>query len=162
MKVCRIWLIVLLCAFAVKAQTESVRVKLEAIYDGDTITVSDASKRDFKIRLIGIDAPELAQKFGDKARKKLAKLLKADKNNIVVKAFGVDRDKRILGQVFVGETDVNLELLKLGCAWFYDSRGFGRENLKFYKAVFESARSERLGLFAKKNAQDPKEFRKKN
>lgn len=138
-----------------------MRVQLISVHDGDTITVADASKNRFVIRLIGIDAPELKQKFGDKSRKALVKILKTDKNNLVVKVFGKDRNRRILAQIFAAETDANLELLKLGAAWFYDSREMKREDWKIYKAAFEAARGEKLGLFTDDAAQNPKEFRQR-
>lgn len=153
--------IIFLLSLTGAAQREIVRVKLVDVHDGDTMTVSDESKHHFKIRLIGIDAPELAQKFGDKSRKALKKLLKTDKDNIIVRVFGKDRSDRILAQIFVGETDVNLELLRRGLAWFYDSRDLKKEDLKIYKTAFESAREAKHGLFAKEDSEEPKEFRKK-
>jgi endonuclease YncB( thermonuclease family) len=44
------------------------------VHDGDTITVLDANKTQRKIRLAGIDAPELKQAFGNRAKKNLAEL----------------------------------------------------------------------------------------
>lgn len=145
----------------VAAQTEIVRVKLVSVYDGDTITVADGSRKKFKVRLIGIDAPELRQKFGYKSRGRLKKLLKSEKNDLRVEAFGIDRNKRILGRIFAGETDLNLELLQSGYAWFYDSPDLGKEDLKIYRDAFDTAKTEKRGLFANEEAEDPKEFRRK-
>src|SRR5687767_3838940 len=46
-----------------------------AIHDGDTITVLDAEKRQHKVRLEGIDAPEEHQAFGARAKEALGKKL---------------------------------------------------------------------------------------
>jgi micrococcal nuclease len=143
------------------SQTETVRVKVETVHDGDSLTVSDASKRSFKIRLIGIDAPELKQDFGGKARKQLKKLLKLDKKNIIVKPFGLDRYNRILALIFVGGLNVNLELLKNGSAWVYDSKELGKEQSGIYAEAMSEARRKKIGLWKDDGAVEPKEFRKK-
>ncbi len=154
--------LLLFFVYSAFSQTESVRVAVEDVHDGDTITVSDASDNIFKIRLIGIDAPELAQDFGNKAQTELKKLLKRDKKNIIVKPFGLDRNNRILAQVFVGDLDVNLELLKMGFAWFYDSHPLGKERLKIYLEAMNEAKENKLGLWKNEDATDPKDWRKKN
>ena len=139
------------------AQTEFVRVKVIDVHDGDTITVSDATKRTFRIRLIGIDTPELEQKDGEWARKELSKILQRDKKNVIVKTVKLDRFDRILAQVFVGEIDVNLELLKLGLAWIYE---LDWKVPKEYHEAFQKARKEKLGLFKRDEAIHPSEFRR--
>lgn len=154
------FLVIFFLFYSAFSQSEAVRVKVESVHDGDTITVSDASNRSFKIRLIGIDAPELEQDFGEKARKQLQKLLKLDKKNIIVKPFGLDRYNRILALVFVGDLNVNLELLKNGAAWVYESKELGNEQLKIYTQAMNEARRKKLGLWNDDGAVEPKEFRK--
>lgn len=46
-----------------------------AVSDGDTITVFDAEKQQHKIRLMGIDAPEKSQAFGDRSKSSLSRLV---------------------------------------------------------------------------------------
>ncbi len=43
---------------------DELRGKVVSIADGDTITVLDADKKQHKVRLTGIDAPEKRQAFG--------------------------------------------------------------------------------------------------
>ena len=45
------------------------------VSDGDSITVLDSDKRQHKIRLQGIDAPEKAQAYGQKSKESLSKLV---------------------------------------------------------------------------------------
>jgi endonuclease YncB( thermonuclease family) len=42
------------------------------VSDGDTITVLNGSKRQHKVRLEGIDAPESAQAFGARSKQSLS------------------------------------------------------------------------------------------
>ena len=44
------------------------------ISDGDTITVLDADKKQQRIRINGIDAPEKGQAFGERATQSLAQM----------------------------------------------------------------------------------------
>ena len=46
-----------------------------AVSDGDTITLLDANKQRHVIRLMGIDAPEKAQAYGQKAKESLSDLV---------------------------------------------------------------------------------------
>ena len=41
------------------------------IHDGDSITVLSVEKKQIKIRLEGIDAPELKQAFGSRAKERV-------------------------------------------------------------------------------------------
>src|SRR5262245_53434108 len=46
---------------------QTITGKVVGVSDGDTITVLDGQKRQHKIRLEGIDAPESSQDFGSRA-----------------------------------------------------------------------------------------------
>ena len=54
---------------------DELRGKVVSIADGDTITVLDADKKQHKIRLNGIDAPEKKQAFGAKSKARLGELV---------------------------------------------------------------------------------------
>lgn len=49
-----------------------LQVRVIAVSDGDTITVIDSLHNRYNVRLIGIDAPEKSQAFGDRSRQALA------------------------------------------------------------------------------------------
>ncbi len=49
-----------------------VEGRVVGVSDGDTITVLDGDKRQHKIRLSGIDAPEKGQAFGERSKQSLS------------------------------------------------------------------------------------------
>ena len=62
-----------LVVFGVSAET-ILDGRVVEVADGDTLTVLDAQKKTHKIRLLGIDAPEKAQAFGQKSKESLSGL----------------------------------------------------------------------------------------
>jgi endonuclease YncB( thermonuclease family) len=95
--------------------------KVKWIYDGDTLLLSDGRK----IRLIGINAPEVAhhkkkgQPYGREATEKLRELLKKSNNKVRLKRGKQARDryKRELAHVFLADgTDVSKWMLQNGWA----------------------------------------------
>jgi endonuclease YncB( thermonuclease family) len=57
-------LLALLATTCLWAHAEIITGKVVGVTDGDTVTVLDDAKRQHKIRLSGIDAPEKSQAFG--------------------------------------------------------------------------------------------------
>ena len=75
------------------------------VIDGDTIKVKDDNNRKFKIRLLGIDAPELKQIFGKESSRYLNKIINGKLVTIVSKSnngkpYTLDFYKRILGKIY--------------------------------------------------------------
>src|SRR5690349_4740841 len=99
------------------AQAEILRGRVVKIADGDTLTVLDESKRQHKVRLVGIDAPERKQAFGTVSRQNLADLVFSKK--VVVEWSKQDRYHRVLGKVLLDGQDINLKQIKAGLAWHY-------------------------------------------
>jgi endonuclease YncB( thermonuclease family) len=91
--------------------------RVEAINDGDTVTCLDADGRHVRIRLLGIDAPELDQPGGLASRKALAAKLSGG----VVRVVGDARDQhgRLLCTLFIDDRDLNRELVAEGWAWAF-------------------------------------------
>lgn len=88
-----------------------------AVQDGDTLTLQTRGGSE-QVRLQGIDAPELAQDFGDAARLALGQQTLGQ--SVTVATSQRDRYERVLGLVFRMDcTEVNQEMLALGMAWFY-------------------------------------------
>jgi micrococcal nuclease len=94
-------------------------VRVEKIYDGDTIGVV-VDGRSEKIRLIGVDTPEMDQRpWGRTAKKCLESLLAGSNSRISLEYDIEQRDKygRILGYIWIQDGRMlNEEMLKKGCA----------------------------------------------
>lgn len=110
-----IWVLVL---FISLARAETLDGYVVAVSDGDTITVLDAKREQYKIRLAGIDAPEKAQAFGERSKQHLAELV--FNKQVTVEWDKFDRYGRTVGKVLVNGTDANLEQIKAGMAWWYE------------------------------------------
>ncbi len=131
------------------------------VADGDTLTVLDAQKKQHKIRLLGIDAPEKAQPFGQKSKESLSGL--AFQKQVQVRSSKQDRYGRTVGQVFVGNMDVCLEQVKLGMAWHYKTyqREQSPEDRVLYDRAESQAREQRVGLWQDPSPVEPSVFRHK-
>ncbi len=89
-----------------------------AIADGDTVTVLDAERQArTRVRLTDIDTPERGQPWGTKARQALAD--KVFRRQVRVASGGEDRYGRVLGRLYVGDRDINREMVREGHAWVY-------------------------------------------
>ena len=137
--------------------------KIIKIIDGDTVyfqaNADDAYK---KIRLVGIDAPEMKQPFGHQSRQCLANLI----NNKLVQiiSFGEDRYKRILAKILIEKIDINLTMIKNGCAWFYRryKNTLNMDDQVLYDQAETFAIENKKGLFSNQEAEAPWVWRKKN
>ena len=90
-----------------------------SVHDGDTLTVSLNGGKE-KVRLIGIDAPELTQTpWGTQAQEALERLVLDRIVQLETDITEPDQYGRLLAYVYTGGTFVNLELLKQGQAVLY-------------------------------------------
>lgn len=128
--------------------------KVVSVHDGDTITVLQDSTQ-IKVRLAEIDAPELKQAFGTRAKSALASRVFA--RDVRVECAGKDRYGRTLGTVFLGADSVNLWLVRNGWAWRYDR--YSKSDI--LRAAQEEAKKERRGLWADMSPVAPWEWRKR-
>lgn len=87
------------------------------VHDGDTVTLL-AGTAQYKIRLFGVDCPELGQPFGQNARKFTSALVFG--KSVKVYYTSKDRYKRYLGTVHLADGRIlNRELVANGMAWHY-------------------------------------------
>ena len=127
------------------------------VTDGDTVRGKYDNEL-IKIRLAEIDAPELKQAFGIESKNCLKKLIKQSDGKIFFKFREKDRYKRHVGWIYSENLDINLEMVKKGCAWVYDRYAerkvlFKHQNL---------AKKNKLGLWKNANAIKPSDWRRLN
>jgi endonuclease YncB( thermonuclease family) len=145
-------LLFLVASIAVHAET--LRGKVVHIADGDTLTILVAGNKQIKIRLAGIDTPEKAQPFGNKAKQVLAAL--AFQKQALIEVETKDLYGRTVGTVIVKGTDVNAELVRQGMAWVY--RKYTNDQ-KLY-ALESEAKLAKRGLWATDHPIEPWLWRK--
>ena len=88
------------------------------VTDGDTITLLDSNKKQYKVRLEGIDAPESNQAFGTQAKKRLSELIFGKSVQII--SSGKGKYQRHLGDIYLNDQWINKTLIEEGLAWHYD------------------------------------------
>jgi len=129
--------------------------KVVGIKDGDTYSVLYKGVEQ-TIRLAHIDCPEKKQAFGTAAKKFASDLCFG--KLVTIKSNGkTDRNKRILGEVYLGTRNINKELVKNGLAWHYKKYSNDEE----YARLESIARASRIGLWSDSNPIAPWDWRKK-
>jgi len=152
--VCATFLCILL-SFRVSAQPQRiVEGEVVGVHDGDTITILDANNTQHTIRLSDIDAPELGQDYGTQAKKALSSAVFGKTVKVIVS----DRDRygREIGNVFVDNKSVNLDMVRNGYAWHYKQYSSDSE---FAQAEAE-ARKAKSNVWSRDNAEPPWSYRK--
>ncbi|MGV8991277.1 MAG: thermonuclease family protein [Thiobacillus sp.] len=134
--------------------------RVVGIADGDTLTLLDATNTQHKIRLSGIDSPEMAQPFGQYCKQSLSDL--AYDRTAQIDWQKLDRYGRVIGKVLVNGQDVNLEQVRRGCGWHYKKyqNEQSLDDRLSYNSAEVEARSSRVGLWADKEPMPPWEWRK--
>jgi endonuclease YncB( thermonuclease family) len=145
------------CAFPARAAL--LEGLVVGIADGDTITLLDVTKTQYKIRLAGIDAPEKKQPFGTRSKQSLAEMI--FRNQVAVEWTKYDRYRRIIGRVLLNGKDVNLAQVAAGMAWHY--KAYQGEQTPADRAAYTEAeleaRAARIGLWREASPIPPWEFR---
>ena len=124
-----------------------LRGKVVGVSDGDTVTILDAERRQYKVRLAGIDAPEKAQPFGQASKISLSDQIFG--REVAVTWDKRDRYGRIIGKILVDHRDVCLEQIRHGMAWHYKqyAREQAPDDRGAYAEAEVAARAARAGLW---------------
>jgi micrococcal nuclease len=128
--------------------------KVIAVYDGDTITVR--TDETIKIRLDGIDAPELKQPFGQASKQAMSGLVFGQ--TVTVKPGKKDRYGRLLARVEIAGKDASLTMVETGMAHWYEQ--YAKHDTQLQSAQAQ-AKTARRGLWSDPTVVAPWEYRKK-
>ena len=136
---------------------------VQRVVDGDSLQVKRAGifsflRRSFPVRLYAIDAPELAQPFGQESRQALESLVK--RGRVRMEEVSEDRYGRRVGLLYRSqrgrEEMINVAMVRSGMAYWY--RRYGGRELGFPEAEAR-ARSRRLGVWSGERRQRPWHYR---
>lgn len=150
-------------ATTAQKQSNNVQLVIEGkvvnVHDGDTVTVLDRDNKKFHIRLQGIDAPEIKQKYGPESQKNLERMVMGREVTIVWTK--VDKYRRTVGTIMLDGRDMNIEQVKAGLAWHFKKYADEQEpkDRVTYAKAEEEARAARLGLWQDPNPEPPGDFR---
>lgn len=145
----------LLCLIiSLSITSKTLTGKIVRVSDGDTVVLLDSNNKQHRIRLDGIDCPEKGQPYG-KVATDFVKDLIAGKY-VKVEWTQMDQYNRILGFVYIGDTNVNKELLKAGLAWHYKFFNDDTELANLEKI----AKQKKLNIWSQKNPIEPYQWRK--
>ena len=156
-------IVLFLLSFAQAATPRTLVAKVERVSDGDTITAITSNQTRLRIRLLGIDAPELphgtkpGQPYGEESRDYLDQLIGG--KTVRVDAYGPDKYKRVLAVVWDEQINVNLVVVAMGYAEMYRNapcQVYCRE----LEDAEAKARRDRVGIWAQGiNYESPRAFR---
>jgi micrococcal nuclease len=137
----RVGVCVLLATLGCARPGLAFAARVIGVGDGDTMTVLSGGKDRIRIRLSGIDAPELGQAFGRRAKEYTSSLVYG--RDVAVHPEERDRFGRLVARVFVDGRDVAREIVAAGLAWH--SKRFNSDTA--LAGAEASARKARLGLW---------------
>jgi endonuclease YncB( thermonuclease family) len=151
-----LWFSIHTCIFASESKQSLF------IVDGDSVNINVVlfldlaqapmeelgDKTDLKMRIAGIDTPEIKQTCeieegksidcGVLTKDYLQKLLESEPGDLVIQPIGVDYYHRILIRLFKGETDIGRKMVEEGMSYSYDST---------YKIEETYAKENKLGFW---------------
>lgn len=131
--------------------------RVSRVHDGDTLWVQPVEGGRFrKLRIDGIDAPEICQTGGIAARDALRR--RVLDRVVTVHERRLDVYGRALVKLSLGQEDVAGWLVDRGLAWSYR----WRQSLGPYADQESVARERRLGLFNEPQPEIPGDFRKRH
>ncbi|MGC1307836.1 MAG: thermonuclease family protein [Phormidesmis sp.] len=138
-----------------------------SVHDGDTFRVSDGD-RQIKVRLCGIDAPELEQDSGVASRDHLRTLIAKGSGHVTLVTVETDQYGRTIADVFVptgnGEEEIHLNsrMVRDGMAYVYPQYVSGCPNATIIQNAEETARKNAAGVWKKSVSQKPWDYRRQH
>lgn len=149
------YLLIMLAILTAQAFGETLTGRVVKVTDGDTFHVLMNGRKNYKIRMLGIDAPEKSQAYGNQSKQYLASMIAG--RTVTVQYENEDRYGRILGTISTsGIRDVNLEMIRAGYAWYYRLGN----HIPTYERAEAQAHEQKKGLWKDPNALNPYTYRK--
>lgn len=152
-----IFLLIGILMVDISAAREVFVGKVSFVSDGDTLWVRpEQGGPSRKLRIDGIDAPEICQAGGVDSRDALAAYVLNHRVEVTVRRY--DDYGRGLARLVFEKKDLGAQLVSTGQAWSYR----WRSSLGPYSSEEISARQARRGVFASYQPELPRDFRKRH
>lgn len=135
------------------APTQRLEARVLRVVDGDSLWVRPLGGAPLRLRLHGIDAPEICQTHGSQAREALAARLQ--QHTVRVNLLAKDSYDRWLARVQDADGDVGAWMVSQGHAW---TTRWQRQPGP-YAQQEQQARHARRGLFGVARPEEPRAFR---
>lgn len=119
--------------FTVPAWSEAIEATVCAVHDGDSVTLCEPFRGTTKVRLQNIDAPELTQPFGEKARDRLSSLVM--NKSVELSCQQRKSYNRLVCRLRVEGQDIEATLVREGLAWDYPRYSKGRYQFEQQQAI---------------------------
>lgn len=128
--------------------------KIIKIYDGDTI-MAKGHDIVMYVLLAGVDAPEIAsrnheqdQPFGQKSRQYLENTIL--NKNVEIKGYGIGPHpyNHLIGEIFMGDKNINIELIKEGLAEVWREKSPEGLTIDLYLKAQEEAKKVGRGIWS--------------
>lgn len=135
------------------------------MHDGDTVTLMMDGK-EYRTRLVGIDAPEMGQEpWGKRAKEHLIKIMKENKWKVLVETdiVKIDKYNRLLAYLWTKDKEfINERMLLDGYAMLFTIQPNSKHVDRFKKAQ-HAAREQKRGIWgADRLKERPLEYKKKH
>lgn len=146
------------------ASSRTVEGTVTRVFDGDTVTLVTPEGTKLRVRLYGIDAPEIrhekvpGQPFGKEATAALELLVLG--RRVTVDIVDIDAHRRMVGIVHRSGMDINRAMIRKGYAWAY-RRYLSSPYASLYIDAENEAREKRRGLWRQANPDPPWEFKRR-
>jgi micrococcal nuclease len=116
---------------------------VDYVIDGDTVELRDGER----VRLIGINTPEMGQPYSAEAKNKLKELIEGKQVNLEKDITERDQYGRLLRYIWLDNTLINLKMVRLGYANSYTYP----PDVKYQDQIIAAereARESKIGLWA--------------
>jgi micrococcal nuclease len=147
------------------AQVTRFRARLHSVQDGDSFTILDSFGIRERVRLSGIDAPELNQAGGREAKAALESLLNSPE--LLIEPRKRDPFGRWVARAYIEQgpkppRDIARAQLAAGHAWVFNryTKEQPGSEVREDRRAQDQARAKLKGLWADPQAQPPWEFRR--
>jgi micrococcal nuclease len=158
-------LVIFMASASQAAPIRTVTATITKITDGDTVQAITPEGTKLKVRLYGIDAPETpkgkipGEPFGNDARSYLATLV--GQQTVRVEIRDIDRYRRMVAILWLGERNVNQEMIASGMA-----EAYGEYLKQPYRTPFlqaeQEAKAQGKGIWSQGSRYErPSQFRRR-